>query len=646
MMRKIQIAVIALMIPAVVSPLWAQAATAAPQPPAESVLKQIPAGTMGYVVVNNIEKTARNVEKFMTTVGLMPPPQLAVDRPQPSMLIAKIRQEAKLGKGFNPNAGAAIAVLDPRQFGINLPAVLASEMTGAELDEKNAAAMKAGFPFVLFVPGSSLSKTFGNYEIVAKDDGFATIKLRMGTMHAGRTGSYIVLSPNEAAIKAVLVAKKKASDELTKADAALIARNEIAYRIDYKPLTPIFTELFAVFGKEIAAHEQDMGPIMNLYFSFISEMLKQFETEVGGVRIDKTGIVAESLTVAKADSTMGKLWAAQAKVTHKGGAAVLDSLASLPYVLAFGAAGAPGGGEAAGFVTKLIDDVLALEPLATKLDAATKAKTKKVVAGLMDQIGEVQFVGGAAPAGNGMFGIAWVIKCKDSAKLTALLADKAALAQTFITTLIDEPDAKQLKITYSKGVDKAGEIPVDAVEISHPEMLKMSARERKEMMKALGEDKIRFLIAAPDKQTVVVTFGGSTAMTSKAIAASSSKGPIPIAPGTKEVMQYMPKDPDVLFLLNPANLLDVIRSGITAAIEDPEQRQNVLKVIPQLQCKTPIAVGAKMQDNAGHAVLYIPTALVKEIIPKIQQAMMMWMMQDGPEPPEGVAPDGPPPGDF
>jgi hypothetical protein len=37
-------------------------------------------------------------------------------------------------------------------------------------------------------------------------------------------------------------------------------------------------------------------------------------------------------------------------------------------------------------------------------------------------------------------------------------------------------------------------------------------------------------------------------------------------------------------------------------------------------------MGAKMKDNTAHSVMFIPTPLIKEIVPKIQQAMMMFMM--------------------
>jgi len=639
-MRKIHVAVTIGLVLAFGSGMWAQDTTAkAPAAPAESVLKHIPAGAMGYVVVNNVQNTITKVEKFMTSVGAMPAPP--PDAPPVSMLLQMLRQQAKLGEGFNPNGGAAVVLLDLKQFGINLPKIALSGMTGAELEEKDAKALAKGFPFVLYVPGSSLSKVFGNYKInVPEGEGFATIELRMGKMFAGRAGSYILLSPNKAALKAVMTAAKKTGAELSKVESALIERNDIAYHADFKLLSPTVTALVNTIGKQAAAGEPDMGPLLNIYFSMFTQLFEQLDAETGGIRIDKTGIVAESLDVAKTDSAIAKIWTAAGKSKSKG-AGVLDSLPSLPYVIAFGASGGVGNLD---FVAKLIDDVMAIEPLATKLTAETKTKTRKTISGLMEQIDEVQFVGGGAPAGNGMFGLAWSIKCKDSAKLKALLADKAALAQTFITTLIPDKDAKDVKITYSKGVEKAGDVSIDTIEISHPEMAKMKEKERTEMAKVLGEDKIRFLIAAPDKQTVVVTFAGSTAMTAKAIAAASGKGPIPSAPGTTAVMEVLPKDPNMLVFLNVANLMDVIRTGMATAIEDPEQRKAMTAMIPQLQCKTPIAVGAKIENNTAHAVLYVPTALIREVIPKIQQAIMMMMMGGMQQAQPGNA--GPPAEDF
>ena len=645
-MRKIHIAVTIALLLALTSGIRAQdTAAKAPAAPAESVLKHIPAGAMGYVVVNNVQNTITKVEKFATSIGAMPPPPQGA--PPVSMILQMLKQQAKLGDGFNPNAGAAVVLLDMKQFGINLPKIALSGITGAELDEKDAKALAAGFPFVLYVPGKSLSKVFGNYKIVTENQEFATVELRMGKMFAGRAGSYILLSPNKDALKAVMLAKKKTGDELSKAEAALIKQNDIAYHVDFKLLSPTVTALINTVGKQAAAADQDFGPILNIYLSIITQLFEQLDSEAGGIRLDKTGIVAESLDIAKVGTMMAKTWAAMGQAKSKG-TSVLDSLPSLPYVLALGGAGMPGTGadEGANFVTKLIDDVMAIEPLATKLTAETKAKTRKTIAGLMEQIGEVQFVGGGAPAGNGMFGLAWSIKCKDSEKLKALLADKAALAQTFITTLIDEPDVKALKITYSKGVEKAGDVSIDAIEISHPELLKMKEKERAEMAKVIGEDKIRFLIAAPDKQTVVVTFAGSTAMTARAIAAAAGKGPIPKAPGTDAAMEVLPKDPNMLMFLNVANLLDVIRTGMASTVDDPEARQKLTAFIPKLQCRTPIAIGAKARDNTAHTVLYVPTALIREIVPKIQQMMMMFMMGAMQEAPAQQGGAGPPAGDF
>jgi hypothetical protein len=638
-MRKVMIALTIGLILTSVSISQAQDTAAAP---AEPVLKHIPAGAVGYVIVNNIQSTIDKVEKFAVEIGVMP--AKPDDAPKGSMMLMMLRQMAQLGDGFNPNADAAIVLLDPKQFGFNIPALIDSGMNGKELDEKNAQAIANGVPFAIFVPGNSIKGVFGNYEIETSGK-LTTVKLRMGKMFAAQAGSYVVLSPNKDALNAVLTSAKKTDAELTKAQAALIKRNNISYNVDFKIVTPTIQAIMKAASAQIEQDEPEMAGIVKLYFSLFGQLFEQLEAESGGIRIDKTGIIAEALDIAKPKSAMAKTWTIMGAAKTKG-ASVLNSLPSLPYVLAAGGAGEPGASGSVEMITKLVDDILAVEPLATKLDAATKAKTKKTIAGLMDEIGDVQFVGGGAPAGNGLFGLAWSIKCKDSAKVKALLADKAALAETFIKALIDDREVQQLKITYSKGVETVGQIPVDSIEISHPEMAKMSARERTEMTKVLGEDKIRFLIAAADKNTVVITFAGSTAMTAKAIATAAGKGPIPTAKGTSAAMEALPKDPNALVFINLANLLDVIRTGMAATIDDPEQRQQMTAMIPQLQCKTPIAIGLKAQKNTAHSVMFIPTALVKEIVPKIQQTMMMFMMgaMGGGQP--QPAPDGPPPGDF
>jgi hypothetical protein len=603
--------------------------------PAESVLNHIPAGTTGYVVVNNIQETIGVAEKFAASIGVMPPPP--PDAPAVSMMLTMLRQGAKLGDGFNPNAGAAVVLLDLKQFGINLSDLALSGMTGEEPDEKTAKALADGVPFVIYVPGSSVKGVFGNYEIGKADGGLSTVQLRMGKMFAVKKGSYILLSPNKAALNSVKAAKKRTAAELSKDEAGLIKRNNIAYYVNYQLLSPTVKAVMDVVGKQAASAEPDMAGILKIYMSMIGGLFEQINSEVGGIRIDKTGIVLESMNVAKPGSAIAKAWASTENSTSKG-ASVLDSVPSLPYVLAVGATGGMGNFD---FLTKLIDDVLAIEPLATKLTAETKAKTKATIAGLMGQITEIQIVAGGAPAGKGVFGLAWAIKCKDAAKFKALLADKADLIQTFITTLIDDEDVKGLKIPYNKGVEKCGDVSVDAIEITHPEMLTMDEGERGEMTKVIGEDKIRFLIAAPDKKTVVVTFGGTTAMMGKAIAAACGKGPIPTAPGTSLALKVLPKDPHVLIFLNIANLLDVIRTGMGAVIQDPEQLKGMLMMIPQLNCKTPIAIGAKFKGNTAHAVFYVPTALIREAVPKIQQVIMMMMGGGG-----GGQPGGPPPGDF
>lgn len=647
-MRKLQTVATVLCLVSLASGAWAMrpAAPATAMPKAEPVMNHIPAGSLGYVVVNNIDATARNVAGFLNEIGagqmlagmMGPPPgagqpETAPAPPpalQPQMLLMMLKGAAKLGPGFNTNAGAAAVVLDPQQFGINLIKLLEKGIAGEEPTAEEKENLKK-FPVVLFVPGASIKGVFGNYEIVTKDQEFATVKLRMGKMSAAKCGSYILLSPNAAALKAVLQARKKAADELDKSALDLIKRSDLAYQVNVKALKPVIVQAMKIIEQQMADEDEDIADLLNIYVSIYGELLSQLDGATVGIRLAKTGVVLEEVVSATPDSMIAKAFAAGAKT--KGGVGVLSALPSLPYVLAAGSVSAPADEQSKAFWLEFIDRILKSKALA-KLDAKIISRTKQLVADAMDQVTGMQVVAGAAPAGSGVFGVAFVVKCKDSAKVKAMLAEEASLLQTFLTTLIDDKDVKQLQIPYSKGVEKVGGISVDTIEISHPELLKMKPEEREEMRKILGEDKIRFLVAAADKNTVVITIGGSTTFMAEALKTAPGKGPISNEAGTKEVMKYMPENSTFLILFSVSNLLDVIRAGVMATTSDPQQGAAMAAAMPKLACKTPIAMGANSKGNTAHVVVYVPNALIKELV---QMGMTFFMPRPVPGGP-GVAP--------
>ena len=129
----------------------------------------------------------------------------------------------------------------------------------------------------------------------------------------------------------------------------------------------------------------------------------------------------------------------------------------------------------------------------------------------------------------------------------------------------------------------------------------------------LGETGIAPLVAAPDKSTVVVTFGGGAGTLSRAIKAAQGKQEknerILAQKETAETMEFMPKNGQALFLMNVGNYFDVIMAGVKkmAGGEAPP--------IPfAFTCKTPVALGVGVEGSSQIVSVYVPTEVIKEIV--------------------------------
>ncbi|HUU58776.1 MAG TPA: hypothetical protein VMZ50_04475, partial [Phycisphaerae bacterium] len=147
----------------------------------------------------------------------------------------------------------------------------------------------------------------------------------------------------------------------------------------------------------------------------------------------------------------------------------------------------------------------------------------------------------------------------------------------------------------------------------------------------LGEARIRVFLAAPDRQTLVLTFGGSKAFLGEALKVAKGGGTIPADAEVRKVMVSMPQNPCMVLLLNGGNLWKVIRHAVEAMGED----------LPpfEITTQTPIALGAAIRGTSLHAVLYVPNQLVKEIV-KIGATLFVRATGPvGPQPPPGDAED-------
>jgi len=596
--------------------------TAPAMPKAEPVINHVPAGAAGYVVVNNIRRGAAKVEKFLGQTGLAG--MVGLDE-MSGGLVGLMKDKAGLGDGFNPNGGFAIVTLDPQQFGVDL-----MELFGPSTQPTNRFAEMKKVPFVLLVPGTSVEAIFPE-DPVAPAGEFRKVTLEMGPMFAAKCGGYVALSPTAEALSALLKARRKAGDQLSKSHKAAIARSDIAVHIDMKIAGPIYMKLFDKLDEQLATQrEMGMGAVgpasmMSPMLGIYREMISQVQAVTVTGRFVETGLVFAELIAFDPAGDWGKMMAS-CKPT---GGKLLDRLPDLPYILAAGSSNEGGETELNRKMSlDFLDKLMSTEALSA-VPEQTKARAKKLVADFDDQVTAVQFVIGGAPEGSGVFGLACVMECKDSKVVKALLAETTEVVESLVKSLAgrDDPDVEGLKIVYTKGVDAIGDITADTIEITHPDLAETLA-EDETLQNVLGEDKLRLQVAAIDAKTVVVTFGGATPFLTEAVKAARNGGTILQGEELAVAMKHMPANPMTLILLSPGNLLDVIVSGM--GIIAPDQPPLPFKI----DTKTPIAVGATVSGSEVEVVLYVPNDLIRDVV---GMAPMMFGPMMGPPPP-GMAP--------
>ena len=603
-MRTMQAVLASLLIVSVATGAAAQA-----KPAAEPIIGHIPAGTMGYIVINNADGALKKVETFLGDIGMG---AVLGGQEKPGALMQMIQAGAKLGEGFNPNGGMAVLMLDPQQYGIDFVKMMEEE---TEPDPSQ-------LPIVIAVAGSSVKEVFGLYDVTTAGK-YAKVAFPGTQMAAAPCGGYVLLSPMAKALDAVLAARKKAPAELSKDEAALMNRSDLGAYFNMKIVGPLYIKLMKVMQEKAAAQQEAGGMPMNpfeamggagmmdMFTKIYSDVFGQMRSLTMGVQLADTGVVIEQMVSFAPDSKYAKMLAAYGD----GGKPPLGRLSNLPYVLAFGMQLKEGEGKKAfaQLNQEMMDAIFSIEQLAGISDA-TKAKIKKLTAEEVDLVTGMQMVAGGAPGGSGVFGIGAVIECKDSAKYKALMAEETTLGVELIKELIKEQELQQLQMTYDKGVETLGDVSIDAITISHPKLAEMPEGERAQFTAIFGEDKIRVFVAAIDKTTVVTTIGGGKPFLADAIKRAKEGGSILAEPGTIQAMKYMPKNSSGVMLLNVGNLFEVIRTGMQAIQPGGAVPFNIA-------CKTPIAIGGGVTGKAGHAVIYLPSELIKEISGIVQMFM-------------------------
>ncbi len=587
-----------------------------------SVLKAVPSGSLGVVVINDVKSTSKAVDRFIQQIGLGD----MTKQMMPKGSLQFVIDQLQLGEGFTGEGGVALAMLDPETVDMDFVELLNRFMNqmmpmGPQMQQPQQEE-EIKLPFLLIMPGKDVSTVFAKYQ-PEKDGQFTKITLPTGEMTGVTLGDHIVLSPGKEALNVMMKAKGSIISDMPKNHAATIAQSDIGIFVNMKETGPIFNGVIKSFEQKIKQQQESlrqmyqendmamppmaMGPMgmMNSALPHYRKMVDQLETITIGGRFVETGIVLEELVNYKEGSDLGK----KLVKLEPTGQINFNKLPDLPYVLAASGQMLPGLDNAASTYTDMFDGLFRETP-AGALSPETHKKIDSLVKGAYEHIDTIQFVGGGAPGGKGLFSLGMVITCDDSAKVKKLLQTKTEILNTIFSTKMGniEDDFKDLKISYVKGSQTVKDTEVDVVDITHPEMASMSERVRDEMQKVLGEDRFRIYIAAPDKKTVLVSFAGTVSMIEELMKTDDGSGRIGKSKFMKEPMKYMPEQPALLVAFNGSNLFDLIIAGTRKMDPDAELPAG------RIACRTPIMVGSEIDGLEVHTTCYVPAKLVKDSV--------------------------------
>jgi len=577
------------------------------QPAAGPILNVIPGDCMGFYAARNIKDLLAGCEKFTGDIGMGE----MLKSVAPGGLLQMTVISLSLGQGYNPNGGAAAVVLNLEKCGIDVDKLIET----GDTDEK--------FPVVILLAGKDVKKVFPGVQEV---DGKVTVILGNEKMYTAQIGDYIALSPNEKAL-ALLGKGKSAADTIGGAHKALAEKSDLMMYLNAPAITPIINKFVksqeakqkkaAEAAKEVAKEGDEEIPTdvetfmtapMGMMMDSLKQASEQFDQIGGvtmGVRFAPTGLVLESVQDYLPDTKLAKQLAAT-KVTTKP---LVGRLPNLPYVLAVGStASSAQSKEAIESAVRSMKQLLLLGGL--ELPEVLEQKIINLGTEISEEVVSVQLVGGA-PKGKGMFGFAQVIECKDAAKMKTFIPRKVILANEFVqkTLAKTEEDFETLEFKYIENVDTVAGLQIDAVEIVHKDLAEMEVDEKADMVLALGEDKLRFLVAQVDPKTLVVTFGGSKEFLAEAIAAARKGGTIPTDPGVVAAMKMMPKEKVAIVLFSPKNFFDTLQAAAKKKGETLPIPEGV-----EFEAETPITIGATVKGNAVSSVMYIPTDVVKDMV--------------------------------
>ncbi len=559
---------------------------------ASPILKMIPADSLGYVVVNNVNGLFTEADAYIKQIGLA---ELA-GQEMPQGVLAAARKALNLGEGLDANGGAAFVLLDPAPLGLNLISMLLPASSSA------SAPSLPPVPYVVILPAGGLKPLLGAFEI-EESKPYARVAMPTGDLYADARGGYILLSPTPKALDAMAAAKRTADLELSPAELKLASSSAAAAMLNCRVAAPMAQKVVNALNlMALAAKATDTRPPAELrtYLEFrqnIAQLLKavnQMDRLLMAVQRKDAGLAGQLVIRYLPDTPAAKAVAAAGAMQPKP---LLGGVRGGPYILAMDFANL----REPEPQTMLAQLEAALQG-AKQLKPARRDEAMAQLTKILQEVEGVQLL--MAPGDDdaqGTIGITAVIRCQDSSRLQAMLAQSAPLADRIRREMLaPDMDANEFAIRCAAGSLKIGDVQADVISVECP-------ADEQAMFKAMfGPHGLTALMAPAGKNTLVISLGGGVAGMTRALAAArSGDGKLLSTPEARQCLQHLGKNMQAVCLMN--------MSVYGEAINKTMVRLTGKEALATLQCKVPMGLAISIEDDASILSFYLPTELMREV---------------------------------
>jgi hypothetical protein len=568
----------------------------ADQRQAESVLKYVPADCMGAYIVPNMKDLLAATETYAKDIGLGE----ELGNVAPQGLLKTITQQLKVSKGYNPNGGLALVVLDFEQAGIDLSQMFQGGRPPSEP------------PFVILLAGKDVQSVFPT-RTVQNEDGSVSVQLIDSPSAVEEMGDYLAISPYPDGIR-MLKEGQNVLETLGKDKIDLLQKGLFGYYYNMGSAVTMMKQV----STGLEAQQQQMenegyGPqeemMMSLGIINMSvDAMAQLVDVISAVRIEETGMIAETLVDYKPESVYGQ----QVASLKPAGGELLSRVPDMPYVMAMGS-DVPGlnDNQAVRQGAEIVD--LALEAMNLEMPADMKSQLIELSTDFNEQVRSMQIVAGGSKA-DGVFGTVLLLDVKSAEATRDLITRETNLLTTLVAKTLaqKEEDLTGLEFKYNKATETSGTVAVDTIEVLHPDLQELSERERKDMQRVLGEERLLIRVAPIDLNTVVVSFGGGQGVLGQAIDAAQKGGTIEADAGVQEALQHLPGQRVAVMLFSPQNLWQTV----VAEAEQQGEKATLPGTLEDFKwsTQTPVAMGMTAEGSQARVAWYVPTALVKDSV--------------------------------